>query len=238
MGMALAGTVPAPAEPCTPIATVAEVTVWRHEGQPAAIVFRTGMTIDVDGAPTAYHPHDHAALNRLAHAGRPGHWWALVTQHGEPVLQGRDDPAPGYYVSMTSLEDPAFAVTDPRRYVDASTIPYVALPEAVARAGGVRLGDLVAVVNQTNRKVAYAIYADGGPKGHLGEGSLYLANQLRNAVLPPAAGTRQSLPHAIVYVVFPGSGNRRPKTRQQIVTGTAGLFDRWGGMAAVKTCIH
>lgn len=243
MGMALVGIGAGQApSPCTPIATVAQVTVWRQERQPAAVVFRAGMTIDVDGAPTAYHPQDREALNRLAHAGRPGHWWALVTRDGQPVVQGRDDLAPGYFVSMTSLEDPAFAVTDPRRYLDASTIPYVALPEAVTRAGGIRLGDLVAVVNQANGKVAYAIYADAGPKGHIGEGSLYLANQLRDAPLPDALGARRSLTRGIVYVVFPGSGSRRSPTRQrarqQIVTAAASLFDRWGGVPASNVCLH
>lgn len=194
------------------------------------------MTIDVDGAPTAYHPRDRGALNRLAHAGRRGHWWALVTKDGEPVVQGAGDPAPGYYLSMTSLQNSAFAVTDPRRYVDASTIPYVALPGSVTRAGGIRLGDIVAVVNQANGRVAFAIHADQGPKGRIGEGSLYLANQLRDVPLPNAVGTRRSLPKGIVYVAFPGSGNQRPKSREQIVVLGTKLFNHWGGKAALKTC--
>jgi hypothetical protein len=170
-------------------------------------------------------------------AGRPGHWWGLVTQAGKPVVQGPDDPAPGYYLSMTSLQNPTFAVTDPRRYVDASTIPYVVLPEAVTTAGNLRLGDLAAVVNQENGKVAYAIYADQGPRNKLGEGSLYLANQLRGSPLPDAAGTRRSLARGIVYVLFPGSGNRRPKGREQIIAAASKLFDRWGSTAAVKACL-
>lgn len=224
-------------ETCTPVAKVDGVTVWKQEGRPPAIVFRTGMTIDVDGAPTAYHPGDRGALSRLAHAGRPGRWWALVTKNGEPIVQGAGDPAPGYHVSMTSLQNSAFAATDPRRYVDASTIPYVALPESVTRAGGVRLGDIVAVINQANGKVAYAIYADQGPKDRIGEGSLYLANQLRNAPLPDSIGIRKSLVRGIVYVAFPGSGSGRPKSREQIAVAGASLFGRWGGLAALKTCL-
>jgi hypothetical protein len=221
---------------CTPLTTVGPTAVWKGQGSPAAIVFRSGMTIDVDGAPKAYHPRDAGALNRLTHAGHAGRWWALVTRDGQPLLQGPDDPAPGYYLSMTSLQNSAFAETDPRRYLDASTIPYVALPKAVANSG-VRLGDLVAVVNENNGKVAYAIYADQGPKDRLGEGSLYLANQLRNIPLPDAEGTRQSLPRRIVYVLFPGSGNGKPKTREQISAVGAKLFERWGGRAAVNACV-
>jgi len=222
---------------CVPLATVGSVTVWRQEGHPNAVLFRSGMTIDVDGAPRAYHPHDSGALNRLSGAGRPGHWWALVTKDGEPVVQGSADPAPGYFVSMTSLQNSTFPVTDSRRYVDAATIPYVALPEALTAAGQVHLGDLVAVVNQNNGKVVYAIYADQGPKDRLGEGSLCLANQLRGSPVPDAVGTRQSLPKGIVYVLFPGSGDHRPKTREKINTAGAKLFERWGGKAAVKVCL-
>jgi hypothetical protein len=160
-----------------------------------------------------------------------------VAKNGEPIVQRTSDPAPGYHVSMTSLQNSAFAETDPRRYVDASAIPYVALPASVTRAGGLRLGDIAVVVNQRNGKVAYAIHADQGPKDHIGEGSLYLANQLRNAPLPDSIGIRKSLAHGIVYVFFPGSGNGRPKTREQIATVGARLFAEWGGLARLKTCV-
>jgi hypothetical protein len=33
----------------------------------------------------------------------PGNWWALVTRNGRPIVQGADDPAPGFYVSTTTL---------------------------------------------------------------------------------------------------------------------------------------
>jgi hypothetical protein len=107
----------------------------------------------------------------------------------------------------------------------------------VTDASGLQLGDLVAVLNQGNGKVAYAIYADQGPKDKLGEGSLYLANQLRTSPVPDAIGVRQSLPKDIVYVLFPGSGNRRPKKREQIAAAGAKLFRDWGGVAALAGCL-
>jgi hypothetical protein len=220
----------------THITSVAGIRVCKQAGPPITILFRSGMAIDVDGAPKAYHAQDALALNRLAGAGQPGHWWALVTKDGKPVIQGPGDPAPGYYVSMTSLQNPAFEVTDPRRYVDASTIPYVALPKAVVVAGKVGLGDLVAVVNEANGKVAYAIYADQGPKNKLGEGSIYLVNQLRTSPLLDSSAMRRSLAGGIVYVLFPGSGNRRPKSREEIVGAGAKLFAQRGGLAALKAC--
>jgi hypothetical protein len=95
----------------------------------------------------------------------------------------------------------------------------------------------VAVINQTNGKIAYAIYADQGPRDRIGEGSLYLANQLRDTPVPDSIGIRKSLVHGIVYVAFPGSGNGRPKSREQIAAAGAKLFGHWGGLAALKTCL-
>ena len=67
---------------------------------------------------------------------------------GTPVVQGPDDPAPGYYVSTTALEDRTRAVTDPRRYVDSNEIPFVVLP--YDQRGDARLGDFGVVVNRAN----------------------------------------------------------------------------------------
>jgi hypothetical protein len=59
-------------------------------------------------------------------------WVGVVTgDDGEPVIQNRTDPAPGFYVSTTSLEDPRQAVTNPSRYVDATKIPYIVIPDGV-----------------------------------------------------------------------------------------------------------
>ena len=41
------------------------------------------------------------------------------------VIQGKNDPAPGYYVSVTALFDPRKKKTDPRRYVNSEVIPYL-----------------------------------------------------------------------------------------------------------------
>ena len=51
-------------------------------------------------------------------------------------MQGPGDPAPGYYVSTTSLHDANLPVTDPRRYVDSEQVPYLALPEPFVAALG------------------------------------------------------------------------------------------------------
>src|ERR1700687_2254072 len=75
----------------------------------STFVYVAGLAVDADGAYRAYHPADRLGLDAIVHAGYLGNWWALATDTGEtngrPVLQQRSDPAPGYYVSMTSLYD-------------------------------------------------------------------------------------------------------------------------------------
>ena len=105
---------------------------------------------------------------------RSDHWDGIMTDgQGQPIVQGANDPFPGYYVSCTSLSDRSKAASDPTRYVDATKIPYVVLPRWVADQGGARLGDFVYVVKLANGKSSYAIFADIGT---LGEGSVALAN--------------------------------------------------------------
>src|SRR6516164_5607669 len=73
--------------------------------------YRSGLEIDANGAYHAYHPDGRSGLDYLGNAGQPGNWWALVTDTGQPsgrpVIQTPNDPAPGFYISTTSLEDTA-----------------------------------------------------------------------------------------------------------------------------------
>jgi hypothetical protein len=131
----------------------------RHDGEPerdipigrlsgsSAFFYESGMTIDADGAPNAYHP-DNTGLDDLANAGTPGRWEGLAKDaDGEPIIQGPNDPFPGYYVSATALADRSKPANDPTRYVDASKIPFVVLPGGMARQLGARPGDFAVVFN-------------------------------------------------------------------------------------------
>jgi hypothetical protein len=98
------------------------------------------MTIDADGAPNAYNPDD-TGLDELANAGTAARWNGIITDRdGNPLVQKESDPFPGYYISCTSLSDTRKRFTDPTAYVDASKIPYVALPKVLADRGGGALG--------------------------------------------------------------------------------------------------
>jgi hypothetical protein len=165
------------------------------------VLFAAGMTIDADGAPNAYGPRNRG-LDYTANARNSRGWVALVTDaRGRPVVQ-RAGPYRGYYISTTSLEHQSIQnPRDPRKYLDARRIPYIALPADFARRFGISLGDLAVVVNNQNGLSAYAIYGDVGPRGRIGEGSMALADKLKI----PSDPRRDSVPGGVTYVVFPGS---------------------------------
>jgi glycosyl hydrolase group 75 (putative chitosanase) len=216
----------------------------RHDGEPerdipigrlpgsSAFFYESGMTIDADGAPNAYHP-DNSGLDDLANAGTPGRWEGLAKDaYGEPFIQGPDDPFPGYYVSETALADRSKPVNDPTRYVDASRIPFVVLPGWMARQLGARPGDFAAVFNPLNGKSSYAIFGDEGPSDRIGEGSVALAENLGIRSDARNGGARRG----ILYLVFPGSGNGRPRTIEEINAEGQKLLQVWEGSIPLVAC--
>jgi Fungal chitosanase of glycosyl hydrolase group 75 len=198
-------------------------------GASVAFFFEAGMTIDADGAPNAYNA-ENTGLDDLANAGDSTHWDGLVANgEGVPLIQGPDDPFPGYYVSCTALTDRTKSQSDPARYVDASKIPYIVLPGSLARDAGARLGDFAMVTNTRNGKSSYAIFADIGT---LGEGSIALADNLGIWSNAREGGTRGG----IIFEVFPGSGNGQPRTVEEINTETAKLVQDAGGAGPSNGC--
>ena len=90
-----------------------------------ACYFTTKMAIDADGAPKAYYPGEYYPSN--AHGAFD--WLDNLNPADEHGVQGQDaqGPAPGFIVSGTALVDPGHNSNDARKYVDASSIPYVVL---------------------------------------------------------------------------------------------------------------
>jgi hypothetical protein len=140
------------------------------------------MDVDVDGAPNAYGPPGKPTLDVLVNA----HYLEradqaivgfLLDDRRHPILQGPNDPFPGYYISQTAFADLANRnERDPRRYVDARNINYVVRGDE-ARRRGVKVGDFVAVYSKRTRRAAFAIVGDtGNPTGD--EGSLHLLQEL------------------------------------------------------------
>jgi hypothetical protein len=225
--------------PCTKskLFRAQNIVAWSDPSVAGVFFYESGLAIDADGSPRAYHPTDRLGLDSLSHAGHRGNWWALVTDNektsGTPVVQGAADPAPGYFVSTTALYDRTNAnPRDPRRYVDAEKIPYVVLhPKALHYA---RLGDFATVVNLKNRKVSAAIVADeSAPNLPVGEGSIALAELLAIDSSPRRGGQDGK----VVFVIYPGSGNGKPRKLQDIFANSNRLFEAWGGVNRLDACL-
>jgi hypothetical protein len=198
------------------VSTVATIGGVEVERDGLVLRYTAGLRIDGDGAPDAYHPDGKSGRDFLANAGRPGNWWGIVTVAGQPVVQGPNDPCPGFYVSPTSLVDRNKAITDPRRYVDSNRIPYLAVPPEL-RTLGVGLGD-VAWVEYRGQGCA-AIVADTGPRGKLGEGSIALARQLGIPESPRHGGTGAG----VAVTLWPGTSKGWPRLVEDIEAQVAGL---------------
>lgn len=175
-----------------------------------AIYFKTGMTIDADGAYRAYKirnqglDFDDNGKNPCAPNGR---WIGVVVDNaGRPIPQQSNHPCPGFLISTTSLQDATRSNTDPMRYVDSEAVPFIVLPGG--HLGRASLGDYALVVNTENGRMVHAIAADAGPKHHVGEASIAVARALLGepAANPRSGGTGRAI---IRYIVFPGSADRR-----------------------------
>jgi len=199
-----------------------------------AVLFHAGMYIDADGAPNAYGPHNRG-LDFTANAVRDGRFLSVALHpDGRPVIQ-RTGRFKGYYVSTTSLHNAAGSPTNPGTYVDARKIPYIVLPPEFMKQFGVALGDLAVVTNQRNGRSSFAIFADVGPHGKIGEGSVALARALGLNADPRHGGAGSP---DIAYLVFPRSGLGPGKLRsaREIRSSALRIFRRWGGARRLRAC--
>jgi hypothetical protein len=207
------------------IKTVGGVKVYKDG---AALLFKTGATINGDGSPHCYHKDDSKALDYLANAGGPGNWWGVATDsHGDPLVQSIEDHAPGYYVSTTALVNPSFPEHYQERYIDSERYPYIVVPGSFG--SGWKVGDVAFVLNEDTGDNMYAATCDVGPTDHIGEISMLLAHCL--AMNPdPKKGGAQS---GIVYCVFPGSDPKYRPWRQKCPIAID-HFENWGGLSKLK----
>jgi len=81
----------------------------------------------INGAPTAYHPFNQNALGEIEEQRARG-FTAIVRRGEYCVQQGAGDPVPGHLVSRTAYQHLKHEETDPRRYLNASTVPYISVP--------------------------------------------------------------------------------------------------------------
>jgi hypothetical protein len=228
---AAAASLKQPPDPLTDV-VVADVPVLRFPDR-AGVFFVAKLAIDSDGSPHSYHPDD-TGLDWLRNGGNPetNTWWGVYTdKDGKPVVQGPNDPAPGYYVSTTTLTDTSVKnPADPRRYVDAEKVPFVVVPPAVMEKCGVKMGDFAFVANLPNNRATAAIVADIGPKTKIGEGSMALAQRLGIPNSPKTGGADGG----VAYLLFPASGNGSARSLSDIESNARRLLKQWGGESLLR----
>lgn len=185
------------------------VTVW-EDGE--VVWYLADGDIDADGANGqksgrgAYHPRN-IGLDWLANAGYPNHpdnyKDILVLGHnGHPILQGPEDPAPGYFISKTSYRFPGKLLNDPDAYLDAETVDFIVVsPRVQNGVAGVVLGCHARATNTQNGKSAFCIVGDIGPRNKIGELSISLAKKLGIDPSPKEGGTDELI---IKYQLWPG----------------------------------
>lgn len=235
---------------------------WSHyRGTPlartddgSAILYVTGRkAVDADGAPNAYHPADvdkpcgasGKGLDCPANAGYSNtSWWPSVLAR-DPKNPKRayvqpTGPYKGFFVSKTALVDSTAEDTDPKRYVDATKIPYLVFPGPFAKLKGTgRLGDLgIAYHTESGTSVPFVV-ADIGPSEPLGEGSVALFEGLGGKAPNPRNGA--GLPKGeVMYVLFPDSSRDReqrwPMTEGAIKEDAERRLAELGGLDALKDC--
>ena len=165
------------------------------------VTFSGGMTINGDGSPRCYGPPGTNPLDYLANAGYHGNWWGIATRNGAPIIQGPNDPYPGYYVSTTALQHRNFPLKDTQRYINSEKVPFIVVPSPLIRAvRGIVLGCKATVQNKFGT-VVEGIVADIGPAAHLGEVSIYMADKLGVSSNPKSGGSRSK---EFEYTFWPG----------------------------------
>ena len=139
---------------------------------------------------------------------------------------------------MTTLHDPnpGVADTDPAKYVDAETFPYIVFPGgffAIQGSGG--WGDVVLGRSLTTGRQSAALVGDeGGTNEPLGEISLSLAARLGGDNPNPRTGAG-SPSGPFQYLVFPRSHRDPgwPRSLQDVERQAASLLQAIGGWPKV-----
>lgn len=199
-----------------------------------AFVFTTRMAIDADGSPNAYTfmvkpKYQEAALDVFNSAFNEvtGELDGIAHDSLGNLYHGGGF---GCYVSQTSLADETKPDYEQSKYVNAETVPYFVLP--TGGFNGAEIGDLGIIYNNVTGKYTCAVFADEGPMGYLGEGSIAAAKAI--GVNPNAKVLSQF--DNITYLVFPksGGGSDRIPSNDEINEKGEKLFQVWGGLDRLK----
>jgi peptidoglycan hydrolase-like protein with peptidoglycan-binding domain len=185
------------------------------------VFFTANMAVDADGCPKAYHPGD-TGIDAIANSGglKPN-IVAFDPGTHEPYIQKASDPAPGFYTSMTSWQSTDLAKVNPRKYVDALTVPYVVIPGG--NVGGAAMGNPAIVIDLNSNRRVSAVVADGGPSEQAGEASMFCAGLISGL---PASEITEALARKHASVINPRNGGPSGSRFRYIIF--TGVHVPWG----------
>ncbi len=215
-----------------------------------ALFFQSKLSCDVDGAPNAYHPlDDRLSLDVIDSAegkrdgDRPD--GALLIQpsreivvwvDGKPYIQP-DGEFKGFYVSETTLQNPAMPAIDPNRYLDPRHLQYIVLPGGMVPE--VKIGDLAVVYDPFVKKFAAAVFGDIGPTSESGEAALATLKRLGMPVIDGKSSPGQGRDD-LFFLVFPNTAQRlqqaEPWPHQQATIDALATDEltKWGGVERIE----
>jgi hypothetical protein len=151
--------------------------------------------------------------------------------------------SPGFYVSPTSLFDPAFAEDDQRRYTDPLVVPGGVMRNAeTLKTLGVKLGTFGVAID-TRRADAQPvpfIVNDYGPR--IGEGTVALARLVAGKPVKPDITRAERFvgvvdTDSIVWVLFGGNAMAPPFAAERVQSEAKSAFEAWGGAERLKKCV-
>jgi hypothetical protein len=175
--------------------------------------------------------------------------WFGILGVGEAVVAGRTirgvepvDLADGFFVSPTTLGDPAFADTDQKRYPDPLVVPGGVMPNRQAlKDAGVRMGGLGVAIDTRRPEAAPVpfIVNDYGPR--IGEGSVALARLVSGREPKPDLTRAERFVGQVdtpdvLWVYFGGEALGPPYSAERVKIEAQAAFAAWGGPERLKAC--
>ena len=164
----------------------------------------------------------------------------VVWVGGKPYVQPVGE-FKAFYVSETTLQNPAMPAIDLHRYLDARHTQYIVLPGGMAPEA--KIGDLAVVYDPMAKTVAAAVFGDIGPMSESREAALATLQRLGMAAIDGKSLPRQ-LRDDLFFLVFPKTAQRLeqaelwPHAQSTIDALATDEFSKWGGVDRIEAILN